>query len=389
MKNRIMSIVKIPKVSIPVMLLYLIINSLFIVKYTSRIGLNPHSILLVYITLLVLVYITFFFIKERISIRFLRNAFWIVFLINCAGIIYFLITLDPYKLRIDRWSAIHNFIQNLFEGKYPYAAKTHCGGYGSPFPVWHIFHIPFYIMGNVGLGMLFSIIITPFILYKYFKSYLNIFIFMLLLLLSPGFWYEVAVRSDLIYNFIICLLLIVYIYKKRYSIQSHPVAIGIIGGLMLSTRFSIIIPFSIFLLPYFFNSDLKKKINFAITALAVFIATFLPFALWNFNTLFFFKYNPFVLQTRQGSLFEVIIITLLGTYLSIQWKNKLVLCTAYISVCLFCLVSITFTHAILSGAYKINLIESAYDITYFNMSLPFIIFAISGSFIVNPHKAND
>ncbi|MDD4971532.1 MAG: hypothetical protein PHT07_19055 [Paludibacter sp.] len=300
-----------------------------------------------------------------------------------------MITLDPYKLRIDRWSAIHNFIQNLFEGKYPYAAKTHCGGYGSPFPIWHIFHIPFYLMGNVGLGMLFSIIISPYILYKYFKSYLNIFAFMLLLLLSPGFWYEVAVRSDMIYNFIICMLLIVTIFKKKYSIQSYPAAIAIICGLILSTRFSIIIPLSVFLLPDFFSSSLKQKFIFAITALSVFIATFLPFALWDFNTLFFFKHNPFILQTSQGSFLEVIIISIFGIYLSTQWKKNLVLCTAFISISLFSLVFITFTHAILNGVYKINLIESAYDITYFNMSLPFIIFTISGSLVSNAHNTSN
>ena len=383
-----MPTLKIPKSFILSFLLYLFINSLFLLKYTSRLGLNQYCIVLVYNILLVLIFIPFFKLKKP-EIRFFKIAFWIILLLNCSGIIYFLISVNPYTLRVDRWSAIHNFIQYLFKGEYPYAAKTHCGGYGSPFPVWQIFHIPFYLLGNVGLGMLFSVLLITYILFDFFKTYINVFIFLLLLLLSPGFWYEVTVRSDLIYNFIICLLFIIVLFKKKYVIQSHPLAIAIIFGLLLSTRLTIIIPFSIFLFPGFLNSGSKQKLIFILTSILVFVATFIPFAFWNFNTLFFFKHNPFILQSSQGSWVEIISISALALFLSTKWKNNLTLCSTYISISIFGLVFLTFIHSIIIGIYKIDIVDSAYDISYFNMSLPFIIFTICNLFHQSTGKLID
>lgn len=70
-----------------------------------------------------------------------------------AGMQYLI---DPYQIQVDRWSAIHNFINYLVHGRYPYMAPTHLGGYGSPFPVWQFLHIPFYYLNNVGLSLLRS-----------------------------------------------------------------------------------------------------------------------------------------------------------------------------------------------------------------------------------------
>ena len=67
--------------------------------------------------------------------------------------------IDPYSIKVDRWSAIHNFLTCLLAGEYPYAAQTHLGGYGSPFPVWQLFHLPFYLLGNVGLSLIVAVII--------------------------------------------------------------------------------------------------------------------------------------------------------------------------------------------------------------------------------------
>jgi hypothetical protein len=288
-----------------------------------------------------------------------------------------LIKINPYAIHVDRWSAIHNFLHNLFQGLYPYSAKTHLGGYGSPFPIWQAFHIPFYLLGDVGLGMLFSIITLSIFLIWLFDNYLKAFLFNVLLAISPAFWYEVAVRSDLFYNFILCLIAITYIHKKRYSIQQHFLGLGILCGLFLSTRFSIVIPFAIYLFSDFIRSDIKQKFTFGAIIILVFIISFLPFIFWNFNTLFFFEYNPFILQTRQGSLLEVVLISSLGVFLSLKWKANILLCSSYISITLFILVSVTFLHRMISEHFVNGLFSSSYDITYFNMALPFIIFALA------------
>ncbi|MFZ4800019.1 MAG: hypothetical protein ACOYMA_21195 [Bacteroidia bacterium] len=289
----------------------------------------------------------------------------------------FLIIIDPYTINVDRWSAIHNFIQSLFNGSYPYSAHTHLGGYGSPFPAWQVFHIPFYILGNVGFGMLFSVILTGILLIWLLDSHKDAFFYLLLLTLSPAFWYEVVVRSDLFYNFLLCFLVFGVIYKKHYSIISNSIFLGFITGLFLSTRFSTIIPFSILLFPSFLISNIKYKIIFIASGIITFIATFLPFVFWDFNTLFFFKYNPFILQTRQGSVLDALIIALIGIYLSFCWKNDLKLCSTFISITISALVIITFSHRMISDHFVSSFFSGYYDITYFNMAMPFILFSLN------------
>lgn len=356
--------------------IFLAINCLFVTKYVIRLNFDPFIFSLIYclvaISLLFLISNYEKKIKEKNS-KILYFAFLISIL---AGILILNFAVDPQKLQVDRWSAIHNFIHNLFNGIYPYSAHTHLGGYGSPFPFWQVFHIPFYLLGNVALGMFFVVILLGGFLVWYFENYIQPLFYLLLLTISPAFWYEVAVHSDLIYNFILCFIIIGFVYKRRYSIQNQSFGLGILCGLILSTRLSVIIPFSIFLLPNFLKAQLKNQFIFIASSMAVFVLTFLPLVFWDLNSLLFFKYNPFVLQTRQGSIIEVIIILSMIYYYSTNWKNNFTLCLSYIAITIVVFVLITFFHRMISENFANSLFSSSYDITYFSMALPFVIFSL-------------
>lgn len=356
--------------------LFFFINGLFVAKYSLRLGYNPFITVGLYAACAIVVIYLVLKSNHLTENKAIKTAY----LFACISIVAIIALLqsriDPLQLQVDRWSAIHNFLQNLFQGIYPYAAKTHLGGYGSPFPVWQLFHIPFYLLGNVGLGMLFSVIILFIFLIRYFRFYRPALSFLILLIISPAFWYEVAVRSDLIYNFILCLVAIGWIHKQKYSIQKQAYGLGILCGLFLSTRFAVIIPFAVFLLPDFFTANLKKKIIFGLCAAGTFVLTFLPFICWDLNALLFFKYSPFVLQTRQGSVWEVILLIALTLLLSSRWKGDLKLCCSCIAVILVVFVAQTFVHRMINEHFAYNLFSPAYDITYFTMALPFVLFAI-------------
>lgn len=135
----------------PLWLLYLAINSLFILKYASRISVGMEIVATV-------IYLAgapmlFVFLKKRCHPS--KKAITCMTLIVCFLLWIAQSSINPYKLQVDRWSAIHNFLDYLLHGIYPYAARTHLGGYGSPFPFWQCFHIPFYLLGNVGLSVFF------------------------------------------------------------------------------------------------------------------------------------------------------------------------------------------------------------------------------------------
>ena len=88
---------------------------------------------------------------------------------------------------------------------------------------------------------------------------------------------------------------------------------------------------------------------FAMTIIISFVITFLPFLLWKSNMLLFFEYNPFILQTRQGHLTDLLLMIAIGIY-----------------------VIVTFIHNMYLHDNWNELFESAYDITYFGMALPFL-----------------
>lgn len=353
--------------------LFLFINGLFIVKYGSRTNINPLLILIIYSVVFVILhsFITKFS-RKNIAI-----IYWSFVGIIIIGIILLHKMIDPLTIQVDRWSALNNFISALFRGEYPYMAQTHLGGYGSPFPFWQVFHIPFYLIGDVGKAMLFIFIVLSLSLKWILNDYKKAFIYLFLMFISPAFWYEVLVRSDLMYNFILCFILISLIHKMDISIKKNPFVLGFICGLLLSTRLSIVIPFAIYLIPDFWNSELKRKLSFFLTGTATFIITFTPLLFWDFNALLFFEYNPFILQSRQGSLYEMFLLIFMVIFFGFKWKTDFSKQFSYTGIVLFIFVGITFIHMMITDNFSNGLFSPRYDLTYFNMALPFIIYTIA------------
>jgi hypothetical protein len=367
--------------------LFLLVNGLFICKYTSRLNINSTLIVLMYVCGIFLLF--FFPFKKIVGERNKKKnilIFWLTALLIIIGILIAHSLINPFTIQVDRWSAIHNFIDALLRGEYPYLVQTHLGGYGSPFPFWQFLHIPFYLLGDVGLGMLFFFIILVLSLKGILKNYGKAVIYLLLLFLSPAFWYEVLVRSDLLYNFIFCFVIISFIHKNHLVIKQNYYLMGTICGLLLSSRLTIIIPFAIFLLTDFLEANFKEKFKFLLAASSAFTLTFLPFLLKNSSALLFFEYNPFVLQTRQGSFIELIGLTILILYFGLKSSKNISKQMYYTSISIVLFVGFTFLHRMITDNFSESLFSSMYDITYFNMALPFIIYSIVMEF--NNKKVN-
>ncbi len=281
--------------------------------------------------------------------------------------------INPYQIQVDRWSAIYNFIDYLVHGKYPYMAQTHLGGYGSPFPIWQLLHIPFYYLNNVGLSLFVALIFTLYTIKLMYNNKVTI-CFLMWLLYSPAFIYEILVRSDLITNFLLILTTINFLLIKQIKLSSHYIQYSLLIGLLLSTRLAITIPFFIFLLRPFLALIFQKKIILLLGIILIFCLTFLPFLLWNTNNLLFFEYNPFILQTRQGSILDILLLIPVMVYLALSWKNNRTKLYSNIGYGLFLLTTITFI-VNMTTYDNYQLFSSTYDISYLNMSLPFIIIA--------------
>lgn len=356
-------------------LLYSCINVLFILKYGLRITSLGTTIVAcgLYVATItgVLWVINEYMKRPRKSIVYALIGIVIV------GLVMLQLHFDPYTLKVDRWSAIHNFLRNLLNGEYPYAAQTHLGGYGSPFPVWQILHLPFYLLGNVGLSFIFFMLLFTDAIRR-IASLRDATVAFLLLILSPAFLYEVSVRSDLLSNFLLCATILMHLHHYKMTLEKNWVLIAIICGLMMSTRLSIAIPFIVY---YFYDyircHQAKIQIIFPCLAILIFALTFLPFMLWNGKMLFFFEYNPFVLQTRQGVWVDYILITVICTAASVWLKNRWHYYMLTSAICVLALVVMTFVSNMYIYDCWSELFDSRFDITYFNMALPFAVVALA------------
>lgn len=352
------------------LILYLTINLLFIVKYTARISCKLSVVAAIGYTVSIFIAL---FILQRISIK--KKTILILILSYAILLAIGQSLIDPCQLKVDRWSAIHNFIYNLFHGIYPYSAQTHLGGYGSPFPVWQFFHFPFYALGNVGLSFFFSLGIFFMSIWKRLTSK-QLSCICVLLLLSPAILYECMVRSDLITNFLIVASIINYLYLNSVDVKKHWKKTAFIIGILLSTRLATSIPFFIFIFPFYRKFSGLRQIMFPTYIVCTFIITFIPFMFWNGEMLFFFQYNPFILQTRQGSMAIVLLLIPVFTYLALSWQNDYRLLMHHIALAMIFLVVVTFTYNMYTTDTWNELFQSRYDITYLDMSLPFLLTCI-------------
>lgn len=358
---------------LPPLLAYIAINLLFITKYASRI-----SDVLAIVACLVYSIVAFaaFAQIERKDIFQNKKGLLVSSLVAIALLIALQSSINPYELKIDRWSAIHHFIQSLFQGSYPYGAETHLHGYGSPFPVWQIFHVPFYLLGNVGLS--FSVVTLLFIHSVYLQwgskgGYLSL----LLLVASPAYLYEVMTRSDMMTNFLLVGNVVNYLVYFKITLKSHLIAIAILCGLTASTRLTAILPLFMLYFQEFTQVSWQRKISFLLIVVITFAVTFLPFWIWDANTLLYSDHGPFALQTSQIRDFDLIVFLVISVWLACKWKAKYVKLYAYTAVLLGFMVAYTFIFNMATRGDWLRLFSSTYDITYFNMALVFVIATLS------------
>lgn len=358
---------------LPPLLAYIAINLLFITKYASRI-----SDVLAMVACLVYSIIAFvaFAQIEKKDIFQNKKGLLVSSLVAIALLIALQSSINPYELKIDRWSAIHHFIQSLFQGSYPYGAETHLHGYGSPFPVWQIFHVPFYLLGNVGLS--FSVVTLLFIHSVYLQwgskgGYLSL----LLLVASPAYLYEVMTRSDMITNFLLVGSVVNYLVYFKITLKSHLITIAILCGLTASTRLTAILPLFMLYFQEFTQVSWQRKISFLLIVVITFAVTFLPFWIWDANTLLYSDHGPFALQTSQIRDFDLIVFLVISVWLACKWKAKYVKLYAYTAVLLGFMVAYTFIFNMATRGDWLRLFSSTYDITYFNMALVFVIATLS------------
>lgn len=389
--NRINTLLKQPKQFLVAFSIVLLtgVNYVFLVKYSMRATPYFGYICIPYAMLLMMVLMHIVGENQTKAIsnnvvrsvkKFCdRHSQWL-FVVSLSILVVLMLIVqyhfDPMQNRVDRWSAIANPLSALFHGEFPYLAKTHLGGNASPFPVWMIVHIPFYLLGNVGLSEVFSAAIFL-ISVRCVNGSRAALKATVVLGCCISLWYETAVRSDLISNFLLLAAFINMLTSRQIRFSDHPFALSLCAGLWLSTRLSVAFPlFVSFFVPWLRKLSLSTKISSVLIVVVTFCVTFLPLIIWDFDSLFFAKNNPFYLQSRQGNTIDAILLTVLSILFALKSygdKKRMMFSSAAL---LLLSVLITFGHNMAISDTWTDIFNSKYDISYLNASIPFLIMTI-------------
>jgi hypothetical protein len=293
-----------------------------------------------------------------------------------------LIIINPYTIRVDRWSALSFFWDNFLQGKYPYSAHTHISqtNYPSPFPLWQVINFPFYLLGDVGIGLIFFLLLTAFFVRYFFSSYRKSILFLGLLCISPAYWWEVAVRSDALNNALLVFVIILWLKKTSCSLSTNFLLIAIICGLISATRLTAILPLALYFFRPYIQLPWKQKIIFPIIILLVFTLIFSPFIFWDTNTWIFFTRNPFMSQADKGNIYIFISMVILGCFMAYKWKTI----EQYFNITamfIFIFILASQIGLIYAAQSRSNLFsDNICDISYFSLLLPYCLVSLNINF---------
>ena len=350
--------------------IYFFVNVIFCIKYNPFEAIHPLFLLVFYPLIVSGIY------KATAYIRIQQKNYF--FLTLALAILVFSLFLwhhiDRWSVDVDRWSALAFWSENLKNGKFPYGALSHLGGYASPFPVWQLFHFPFHLLGDTAYGQLFCLLIF-FVMLFYWRTRVNIGGVILLLALSPSFWWEIAVRSDLLCNM---LLLFVFLTAQFYYSaywDKHKLLAAAITGLFLCTKMLVAIPLFLYFFPKFLKFTTKEKIGFASTVIACFFIPFLPFLFGEHSILNHPEYNPLFLQSRQGNVWLMITGCILLLSAALTWQRMKDL-YFLAGLFLFALILTVGIRIGLKNGWDSVIFEDEFDKSYFNVCIPFFLFFI-------------
>ena len=341
------------------------VNLLFVVKYAPRTGTPWLAAAMVYILLFGAV--LWLGGVPAIVRVFRRPGFYAAALVGAAALLAIvMLQFDPATLRSGRAPAINDWLGRFLHGEYPYGSGTSPSG----FPFLFILALPFYLLGEVGWWHIASFVLFGLLLFGRHRSTAPGA--MAVLLCSPAFLYEVIVRSELFSNMVVVIL---YLWLfERFRQDRSPgrmIALGLLGGLVLSTRGVVLIVYAVYF-AYAFRRDLAAGITFALGILISFAATALPFVIWDADR--FIHSGPLAIQASYLPPVWTGAILLLGVACGFRARsssNALIGVAALLLVC----AAVAFARALATYGWAQAVWQDKFDISYFSFSLAFLLLA--------------
>jgi hypothetical protein len=365
-------------------LIYLIINSLFIMKYGEN-----YNVLILTVYLLAVPGVSFFYLKFNFKEVFYKILFWFGVVLFFFLSVYLNYKIDGNSLNVDRWSAMEIGIKAILNGQYPYNIPDHMGRESSNLPMLIVLGMPFYLLfGSVGYLQSFCFLLFSYLIFKIFTDYKQRLAVLILLFLSPSYLWEVYVKSDLFSNFIIVAGFTFLIWNKFLMRNNMKLElVSFLSALFLMTRLSSAIPLIILLFKKFYDFSILEKLRFAL----VFIITVAAVAYFFFHNApgfdVFIKHNPLMIQGAKQPLLLSLLYIVAAFVLSFKIQSFSDI-TFRAGTLLFICVFVPFIMYFAKYGYTDMITNSFFDLSFFNMCMPFIIITLVLGIFKNKFKEN-
>lgn len=266
------------------------------------------------------------------------------------------------SIQVDRWDAIFCWWDALFQGQFPYTARTRFDGFPSPLPGLQLLYLPGYLLGDLSYLNLIFMSIAIWICPPKHR-----FLLISTLVLSPAFWWEMTTRSTLLINSAVILLL----FATHQKFTSKSILYGVLLGLILCSRSHW---WLIWMLAYLAIPTLRNWQTLSCCVVA-FASPLTLLYLWQPQT--FALNNPFNHHAHHMPLFYIPI--LISVYLWGIWQIYRTPTSLYFVAGIFLWV-LGFSQ--LSFRFTIQSFHDVFwgvnpaDISYPIMCIPFLIYAL-------------
>ncbi len=207
---------------------------------------------------------------------------------------------------------------------------------------------------------------------------------MIVLLVSPAYWWEIFAISDLLSNVIIIFCFIIYVNQNfKNNIYKYPIILGVVSSILVLTRGIIWIPMILFLFrDFWFLKNLSKMkffISFSITTLLLILSVIVSCPSYDLLK----KYNPLLLQTSNLPKYIHIIAILLPFYFSFKINKFEVDFFKFTSILMFVPVLLAFILKFNKYNFNEIIVDLRFDLSYLTVIFPFMII-----YIVDYNKIN-
>jgi hypothetical protein len=353
-----------------------IIGTIFVYKYSFNVNESvyfPYLVALIFSIIqmaLFTILVRFNFAKYAWASE--RRLIIVILALLILGVVV-IIAFLPVTSTVTRLPAIVEWIGRVMKGEFPWGNQTRFNPSGLPF--LFIFALPFYYLGNVGYLEIVGVVLFCVSLTKLYPKINTRWLPVIVLLFLPTFYYELLVRSDLFFNMVLIVSLI--ILSERYleigKLNLWFFGLAVLFGLCLSTRTIVGVIYAGYY-AYKFRTNIVNGIFFSGLSLFIFGLTLAPFLVWNAQQ--FFAEGPFSVQLSalpsSVALLFVIMAAIVG------WKASYVKDVLFgEGVLLFFIAAVPFILTVINYGIPEIVFKDRFDISYFIFCTPFLLLSLS------------